>query len=253
MWNVARYRCIKGSLAASALIMLESAVHKALNLYDGNVDAIVAPSAFYRNKLIEWGWSSDKVVHIRNFAELPAEQQPFSAGDHLLYFGRLSPEKGLETLVRAAAKSGIPVRIAGSGPQETELRALVVELNAPVTFLGFLSGNALSSAISESRANVLPSEWYENGPMSAIEAFGRGKPLIGSDIGGIPELIEESVNGWRFRSGDVTDLARAMTLAMDTRDGILRDMSNAARQRALHDYSSDSYFSRMVKLYDRLR
>jgi glycosyltransferase involved in cell wall biosynthesis len=252
IWNVARYRCIKGSLVASMLIMLESAAHKALDLYGRHVDLIVTPSAFYRTKLIEWGWPPDKIVHVRNFAELPAEQPPFQSGDHLLYFGRLSREKGLATVVHAAAATGIPIRIAGTGPQEEELHALVAELNAPVQFLGFLSGDALWHAVKASRATVLASEWYENGPMSAIEAFARGKPLIGAAIGGIPELIEEGVTGWGFRSGDAGDLARAMTKAMDADEGTLREIAAAVHARALCDYSPDGYYRRMTNIYANL-
>ncbi|MEP9404001.1 glycosyltransferase family 4 protein [Sphingomonas sp. VNH70] len=253
VWNVAKNRCIKGSLVASTLIMVESAVHKALNLYDRNVDRIVTPSAFYRDKLIEWGWAPDKIVHIRNFADLPDAPPPFAPSDHLLYFGRLSPEKGLATVVRAAAATGIPVRLAGTGPQEAELRALVAELDAPVSFLGFLSGDALWAAVDGCRATILASEWYENGPMSAIEAFGRGKPLIGARIGGIPELIEDGVNGWRFASGDVDDLSRAMTAAMACSEGELRSMAEACHARAARDYAPDQYYAAMSDVYAALK
>lgn len=124
----------------------------------------------------------------------------------MLYFGRLAPEKGLETLIRAAARSRRPVRLAGTGPIEEPLRDLAMTLDAPVTFLGFLAGAALWAEVEEARAVVLPSEWYENGPMSVIEAFVRGRPLIGARIGGIPELIVEDQTGWSFESAISTIL-----------------------------------------------
>lgn len=252
VWNVVRYRCIKNSLVASALIMFESAVHKALNIYHRHVDLIVTPSAFYREKLIEWGWPPEKIVHICNFAELPDEPPPFQSGNHLLYFGRLAREKGIATVIRAAAATGTAVKIAGTGPQEQELRELATRLDAPVEFLGFLSGDALWSAVDACRATVLASEWYENGPMSAIEAFGRGKPLVGAAIGGIPELIEEGVNGWCFVSGDVEDLGRAMTLAMEIDNDRLREMAIASHARAHTTYSPDRYYESMNNLYESL-
>jgi glycosyltransferase involved in cell wall biosynthesis len=252
VWNVARYRCIKGSLAGSTLIMLESAIHKALRLYDRNVDVIVTPSIFYRTKLIEWGWDPEKIVHVRNFVPLNVDSPPFSMGNHVLYFGRLSHEKGLATLIRAAARSGVAVKIAGRGPEEGALRKLVEELAAPVEFLGFLGGDELWSAVDQSRAVVLPSEWYENGPMSAIEAFGRGKPLIGADIGGIPELIIEGQTGWSFRSGDVDDLAKTLDSAMSIGRKDLEHMSFSAQDIAHRDYSADKYYERILSIYEGL-
>lgn len=251
VWNVARNRCIKGSLVSSTLIMVESAVHKALGLYERNVDAIVTPSAFYREKLIEWGWAADRIVHIRNFSDLPP-LAPFTPGEDLLYFGRLAPNKGLVTLIKAAAEARVPMRLVGTGEQEGELRALAEKLEAPVTFVGYLTGDALWDAVAQARAVVLPSEWYENGPMSTIEAFARGKPLVGAAIGGIPELIEEGRTGWSFRSGDVADLARALKQAMEAPPALLAEMAQATRQMAEEKFSAQSYFTEMQALYARL-
>ena len=205
VWHATVRRCIKDSLLASALVSAESAVHKLFDLYDRTLDRIVAPSRFYRDKLIEWGWNGEKIVHIPNFVTVDEAVPPRIGGGHLLYFGRLAEEKGLATLVRAAARAGVKVQIAGTGPQADDLARLAAEIKAPVDFLGFLSGPALWEAVDAARAIVLPSEWYENGPMSVIEAFGRGKPLVGAAIGGIPELIEERQTGWTFASGNIED------------------------------------------------
>jgi glycosyltransferase involved in cell wall biosynthesis len=249
VWNVLKHKCIKDNRAASALIMIESTLHKALRVYDRYTDLIITPSRFYRDKLIEWGWAPEKLVHVRNFVPLAPTPPPFTPGDHLLYFGRLSHEKGLATLIRAAALSGVPVRIAGRGPEEERLRALVAETNAPVEFLGFRADEALWAAVDAARAVVLPSEWYENGPMSAIEAFGRGKPLLGAAIGGIPELIIEGVTGWTFRPGDVEDLAARMTGVMALPAGELAVMYRETRARALTEYAPDVYYQTMLDLY----
>jgi glycosyltransferase involved in cell wall biosynthesis len=253
VWNVAIHRCIKGSVALSGLIMVESAIHKALRIYARHIDRIVTPSAFYREKLIEWGWPAGKLVHIRNFVSDAAPPAATLGGDHFLYFGRLTPEKGIATLIAAAAVSGIPVRIAGAGPQEQELRALAHSLGAPAVFLGFLKGDALWAEVDAARAIVLPSEWYENSPMSVVEAFQRGKPLVGARIGGIPELIEEGRTGWSFRAGDVADLARALDLARNTADIHLASMSAACRQLVSRNFSEHAYFEAMSALYDELR
>ncbi|HEY4848370.1 MAG TPA: glycosyltransferase [Methylocella sp.] len=253
VWNVAIHRCIKGSVALSGLIMVESAIHKALRIYARHIDRIVTPSAFYREKLIEWGWPAEKLVHIPNFVSDAALPAATPYGDHLLYFGRLTPEKGIATLIAAAAASGVPVRIAGRGPQEEELRALARSLDAPAVFVGFLAGDALWAEVDAARAIVLPSEWYENSPMSGVEAFQRGKPLVGARIGGIPELIEEGRTGWSFQAGDVADLARALALARDTADTHLAEMSVACRQLVSRYYSEHAYFEAMSALYETVR
>ena len=253
VWNVAIHRCIKGSVALSGLIMVESAIHKALRIYARHIDRIVTPSAFYREKLIEWGWPAEKLVHIPNFVSDAALPAATPYGDHLLYFGRLTPEKGIATLIAAAAASGVPVRIAGRGPQEEELRALARSLDAPAVFVGFLAGDALWAEVDAARAIVLPSEWYENSPMSGVEAFQRGKPLVGARIGGIPELIEEGRTGWSFRAGDVADLARALAVARDTADTHLAEMSVACRQLVSRYYSEHAYFEAMSALYETVR
>jgi glycosyltransferase involved in cell wall biosynthesis len=252
LWNVAIHRCIKGSIAASGLIMVESTIHKALRMYARNVDRIVTPSAFYREKLIEWGWPAEKLVHIPNFVSDAPPPTAAPCGDHLLYFGRLSSEKGIATLIAAAAASGVFVRIAGSGPQEEELRALAQSLGAPTIFLGFLKGDALRDEVDAARAIVLPSEWYENSPMSVIEAFQRGKPVVGARIGGIPELIEAGRTGWLFRSGDVADLAHALALVRDTRHERLVEMSVACQQLVSRYFSEHAYFEAMSALYEKL-
>ncbi|MGH6850103.1 MAG: glycosyltransferase [Methylocella sp.] len=253
VWNVAIHRCIKGSVALSGVIMVESAIHKALRIYARHIDRIVAPSAFYREKLIEWGWPAEKLVHIPNFVSDAAPPAATPGGDHLLYFGRLTPEKGIATLIAAAAASGVSVRIAGRGPQEEELRTLANSLGAPAAFVGFLSGDALWAEVDAARAIVLPSEWYENSPMSVVEAFQRGKPLVGARIGGIPELIEEGRTGWSFRAGDVADLARALTVASDAGESQLAEMSAACRQLVSSRFSEQAYFEAMSALYENLR
>lgn len=253
VWNVAIHRCIKGSVALSGLIMVELAIHKALRIYARHIDRIVTPSAFYREKLIEWGWPAEKLVHIPNFVSDTPLPPAIPGGDHFLYFGRLTPEKGIATLIAAAAASAVPVRIAGRGPQEDELRALTKSLGAPAVFVGFLSGDALWAEVDTARAIVLPSEWYENSPMSVVEAFQRGKPLVGARIGGIPELIEEGRTGWSFRAGDVADLARALTLARDTADTQLAEMSVACQHLVSRSFSEHAYFEAMSALYENLR
>ena len=252
VWNVVRYRCIKGSLPASGLIMVESALHKLFDVYARNLSAVVAPSRFYRAKLLEWGWSAEQVHYVPNCVTLPAFDAACGYGDHVLFFGRLAPEKGVATLIAAAAKSRVPVVIVGGGPEESKLRALAQSLAAPVTFRGFLSGDALWREVEQCRAVVLPSEWYENAPVSVLEAFARYRPVAGADIGGIPELITAGVTGWHFPPGDAAALAETLRAIADTPAQRLGEMGQAARAFVADTFSEERYYSAMSALYQRL-
>ena len=120
------------------------------------------------------------------------------------------PEKGVATLVKAAAQARVRLRIIGTGPEEACLRQLAQELGGDVEFTGYLSGSQLHAAISSARAVVLPSEWYENAPISVMEASALARPVIGAKIGGIPELIREDETGFVFRAGNVDALAAVL-------------------------------------------
>lgn len=251
-WNVVRNRCIKGSLPASTVIMLEMMLHRTLDIYARHVDRIVVPSRFYRDKLISWGVDAAKLVYIPNFIRPVHGLKAQTGGRHILYFGRLSKEKGVMTLIRAAANAGVEVQIAGRGPQEAELRAEAEALNAPVRFLGFRTGADLVEIIDAARAIVLPSEWYENSPLSALEALQRGKPLIGARIGGIPELIEENRTGWLFESGNVSALATVLADVSALPETRLSDMAAECRAFISRNHSEDGYFEAMQALYRSL-
>ena len=114
--NVAIHRCVHGSLALSTLIMLESGVHRLLRLYRDNLDRVIVPSKFYGQKLAEWGWPREQLVHIPNYIVADDYEPQYAPGRYFLYFGRLAPEKGVDTVVQAAARVGVHLRIAGTGP-----------------------------------------------------------------------------------------------------------------------------------------
>lgn len=249
VWNVAINRCMMDSLLISSVIALESAVHQWFDFYGRNVDRVVVPSKFYVEKFVEWGWPKDQLIYVPNaITAAPSPTVP-PPGGYFLYFGRLSPEKGVATFIRAAAGAGVSAKIAGTGPIAAELKALATELGADVEFLGFKSGQELWDIVDACRAIVLPSEWYENGPMSAIEANFRSKPILGASIGGIPELIDDGKTGWLFRSGDVDDLAEKLRLVADSSDDDVAEMGRAARIAAEERHSPEAYYDRMTSIY----
>lgn len=252
IYNVATRRCIKGSLALSSLVMLESALHRLMGLYERNVSRFVAPSRFFIDKLVQWGWSRDRFAYIPNFVETDQFVPAADAGRGFLYFGRLSPEKGIDTLIRAAARASQPVSIAGTGAEEDRLRQLAVDVGADITFLGYRTGDALHDAIRAARAVVLPSIWYENAPMSALEAYALGRPVIGSDIGGIPELIREGETGTIVPPGDAEALAAVLSRFAAEPPSRLAAMGRAGRAMVAQEFGRTLYRERMLDLYTTL-
>ncbi|MDO8998511.1 MAG: glycosyltransferase family 4 protein [Bacteroidota bacterium] len=250
--HVVANRCIRDSLPVSALIMLESAVHKSLGLYRRNLDRVVAPSLFYKQKLVEWGWPEQQLAYIPNYVDAAAYTPCYEPGDYFFYFGRLAMEKGVATLIRAAAQAKVKLRIAGTGPEGDALKALAAEVGGDIEFLGFVSGDPLWKRVREARAIVLPSEWYENAPMSVLEAYANGKPVIGARIGGIPEMVREGETGALFESGNVAELAGWLRQFADRPDGMVAEMGRAARQYVAATFTSQRYLGDMLGLYAEL-
>lgn len=251
--NVVRQRCIKNSLALSSLVYVEAKLHGLLNTYASNVDQFVVPSRFFREKLASWGVPRQKLRYLPNFVEVERYRPAEQAGSYFLYFGRLAPEKGVATLIRAAALAGVDLKIVGAGPEESSCRALAQESGGNVQFLGYLSGSALHDAVRGARAVVLPSEWYENAPMSVLESYALAVPVIGADIGGIPELIRSDETGACFPSGSPEALAVALARFARLSDGAVATMGRAARALVQREFSGDLYQARLLDLYRELR
>jgi glycosyltransferase involved in cell wall biosynthesis len=250
--NVLTNRCIKGSTALSAIILTEALVHRLLRTYESCVDLFVSPCLFYIDKLVEWGWPRSRFAYVPNFADETRLRPRFEPGKAILYFGSLTAEKGVLTLVRAAAAARVAIHIVGDGALLNTLRDLTSRLEARVTFLGNCERAALVEEIRAARAIVLPSEWYENAPMSVLESYALGKPVIGSDIGGLPEMIRPNITGWTFPAGSVSALAELLRKVCDMPDAAVAGMGQRARALVESDFSRARYYERVLELYGRL-
>jgi len=253
-WHAAKGRCIKGQRAASLVVTAEAYLHRALKSYQKHLAKIICPSRFYQEKLMAWGWQAHQTTYIPNFAPRMA---PGFSGDYtgnILFFGRLSQEKGLATLIKAAAMAGVAVDIAGTGPQSGDLQDLAARMGAPVRFLGRLDGPDLWRTVGQARAVVIPSEWYENAPMSVLESYQLDRPVIGADIGGIPELVKtgRDATGWLFPHGDASLLSRALRSACQAPDEVLQEMGRRASAMVNAHFSPQQYYQRMSALYRSL-
>jgi glycosyltransferase involved in cell wall biosynthesis len=249
LYNVVRNRCINGSAAMSLVVMMEAVVHQLLGSYRRQVDCFVVPSRFYIEKFAEWGWEPARFRHVPNFVDVERYEPRFEPGEAFLYFGRVIRQKGVATLIRAAAAAHSKLLVAGTGPELDEMRALAAQLNADVTFLGHLGGQQLHDVIRSCRAVVLPSEWYENAPVSLLEAYALGKPVIGARIGGIPELIRANETGACFESGNVESLRTALEDFTARAPQQLADMGRAGRRWVVEDFTVAMYRQRIMSVY----
>ncbi len=195
-WNCIRGRCIHGSLAKSAIGTMESLFWKWMGVYR-QIDTIICPTHFMKAKLDCNPLLARKTVVMHNFVE-PVLQRETAKKDYVLYFGRYSEEKGIRTLLSVCRElPQVQFVFAGSGPLEGELNGI-----ANVRNVGFQRGEDLAQLIREARFSVYPSEVYENCPFSVLESQMYGTPVLGADIGGIPELITVGRTGELFDSGN---------------------------------------------------
>jgi len=252
-------RCIKNSFAKSAVASLEMYLHQViLDIYN-NVDIFISPSLFLKKKLEEKGFNKE-IVHLYNFYDL---QKTESNNDEIIndrkektisYIGRLSQEKGLITLLKAAKlllrkEKKIQFSVIGDGPLMKMLQEKVrgEEINN-VRFLGYMKHDALNKEIIKSIAVILPSEWYENNPMAILEAFALGKPVIGSKIGGIPELVEDYERGLTFEANNPEDLISKIQYLVDNPEKGL-EMGRKAMMFLEKELNSERHYSKLMKIY----
>ena len=251
-FNCTIHQCVKESYLKSMINTVEMYFYLFRGYYD-LIDHIITPSDFFRQKLVEWRFPETVVSHIPNFVDKTVFMPNYDHDQYCLYFGRLSEEKGIMTLLQSMryVKKGTCV-IAGSGPILNEINAQIGKFGLTnVRLVGFKSGNDLKTLIRNCMFVVLPSEWYENGPMSLLESFASGKPVIGSNIGGIPEHIETGKDGLLFECGNSDDLADKLNL-MFTSPGRALEMGKNARKKAEQIYSLETHMEKILRVYDNL-
>ncbi len=246
-------KCIKNSTLMSYLSKYEADYIRKKNWYN-QIDLYICPSDFYREKLQRSGFTSSKIITLRNPLPLDTTYELCSDNKgYLLYFGRLVKEKGVKTLIDASEKSGCKLIILGTGPLEDELKNYSKDMNN-VEFIGFQTGKNLEEYIKNSKCVVLPSEWYENGPYSAMEAMALGKPLIVSDYGGLPELVEDGKNGYVYSAQEgASTLAKCIDRIMHLGDSEYKDMCVYSLDKAKEKFNSEKYVVEIEKCYAEIR
>jgi len=217
------------------------------------IRAFIFLNEFYRQKFLEAGVPEDKTFIKPNFID-PAEFVPrYQGGSYALYLGRLSQEKGILTLIRAFEHlRELPLKIAGTGPLEPALRQYKRERNLRnVELLGFVKGTEKTELLRNSLFTILPSECYENSPVALLEAYAAGKPVIGSNLGGIPYMIEDGKTGLLFEGGDSGDLMEKVRhLAANPNE--VETMGRSARKLAETRYGPEENYKLLMGILSRI-
>ena len=241
-WNCTKYRCIHGSFIKSLLGSVEAWLYRLLKTYR-LLDVAICPSSFLKDKLDTSSQLKDKTVVMHNFVERSQRvYEKEKNRPYVIYFGRYSKEKGIETLVNVCKTlKDIPFVFAGNGPLEDEVKAV-----PNVTEMGFQSGENLRELIGKAMFSVFPSECNENCPFAVMEALSYGTPVIGAAIGGVPELIREEGNGLLFESGNEKQLEDAVRRLWE--DGELRERLTDECRQTSFDRIED-YCEKLLKLY----
>lgn len=226
-WPAVRHRCYRGSLPAS--LAAATAVAADRRTWASAVDVFLVLSDFARERFVRAGLPAGRLRVTPNVVADPGPRpQPPSRSGTVVFAGRLSPEKGVDVLLDAwarAAPPGLELLVVGDGPARA---ALQPRAPAGVTFTGRLAPDEVSALLRRARAAVLPSLWYEGQPMIVLEAFSAGLPVVGSDLGGIPELLAGQGDGWLAAPGDADAWAAALARL---RDDDLVDAAGAAARR----------------------
>ena len=248
--NAVLTKCHKDSYLASSVYALETWFNHSFKKY-GPVKYFIAPSMFLRNKAVEFGWDQRKIAHIPNFIDMQTRAASEAAGDYCLYLGRLSREKGVKTLLTALKDLQVKAEliVAGDGPDRDALRKIALNGALPATFTGYLNGAEVKKTIAGAKVVIMPSEWYENAPLSLLEAFAWGKPVIGARIGGIPEMIDDGVNGYLFESGNAEDLRMKLEMFLSLPGERVMEMGMAARGKVAREFSAGSHYKRLMQIY----
>ena len=236
------YKCMKGSTLASLIGYKEATTWNRRRL-EKCTDVFICPSKFMAQKMAQGGFNSKKLVSLCNFIDIDkCKKDTYEKENYYCYVGILSHEKGVKTLIKAAQKLPYKLVIIGGGPLSDELKNETTNTN--IEFVGYKQWDEIKEIVSKARFSVIPSEWYENNPLSVIEAQCLGTPVLGARIGGIPELIENNVTGMTFESRNVNDLTSKLE-AMWQHTFDYKEIALTSQKR----YNSESYYQNILKIY----
>jgi glycosyltransferase involved in cell wall biosynthesis len=284
-------KCLKNSFGRSLIGYLEGKWQKDFLNIASQIDIFLAPSLFMKKQALAWGIPADKIIHLPNFITidklqdlrqnkkellakdkfLPKDEPAVSKerNPYLLYFGRLSQEKGIKLLIKAfleASKTpqtffgrkkqsklaNWSLKIVGQGPQKKKLEELVKNKRAQIEFPGEKRGRQLKEIITRADLIIVPSLWPENFPYTILESFALAKPVLAARIGGLPELIKNNKTGLLFKSNKESDLIEKLVWAVEHPKEVKR-MGQTAQEEVLAKYSPEKHYQKLIRIYERIK
>lgn len=244
-----KHRCYRGNIGASAVLATMLTVHRILPTWD-KVDVFITLSQFAHDKFIEYGLPAWKMRLKPNFVSA-APPIGDDQDNSVLYVGRLSPEKGVDTLLSAWAylEGYITLKIAGSGPLQEQVEA-VAQHNDSVKFLGQQTQEKIYELLGRSKTLIFPSLWYEGMPRTIIEAFAAGTPVIASNLGAMATMITPGKTGIHFEPGNVNDLVQQVLWMLD-HPNEWQAMRSQARQEFEQNYTAERNYEILMDIYQQ--
>jgi glycosyltransferase involved in cell wall biosynthesis len=251
-YNCILKKCKKNSLLASTLLAIENYTYSILPYYK-NVDMFLFQSEFTRDMFVKFGFDIKKTHIIENSYDCTEVKPNYIGDNYLLYFGRISKEKGILTLLKAMkAIPDIKLKIVGDGPELVSYENYATEnLLKNVSFMGPKWGKDLDPIIKNSEFVIVPSEWYDPSPYVVLQAFAHGKPVVASNIGGLKDLIIDKNNGLLFKPGDPNDLSLTINnLILDK--NLIQKMGKNARRILEYKNNPERYYEDTMNVFTNL-
>lgn len=251
-WPAIVHACYRGDRVASTVVTTMLAAHKALGTWHRKVDAFIAITEFARQRLIDGGVSEHLITVKPNFVD-PDPGVSAQSDGYALFLGRLTPEKGIETMLSAweTLSPGMPLKVVGDGPLRDTVEKAAAR-NPAIEFVGRVEREQVFALLEKCAFLVFPSEWFETFGLVAIEAFAKGKPVVASRLGAMAEIIEDHHTGLHFEPGDVQDLAEKVQWAADHSDAMQAYGQNA-RNTYLEKFSAKKNYAELMAIYETAR
>jgi len=251
-WNAIRHKCFRDSFLLSGLYATTIGTNRLSGVFK-KIDAFVCTTEFNKQKLMEAGIEEKRLFIKPNYLDITNIEPSVGTGNHIIFLGRLSQEKGLWTLIKAFEKiKDLQLKIVGTGPLEHPLRKYIKENSINnISIEGFKEGDEKNNLIKNALFMVFPSEWYEHFPIVLLEAFAFGKPVVASDIGNMPLIVENEKSGLHFRAGDIDDLIEKIRILSQNNSEITR-MGEFARKKIETYYTPEINYKILKSIFQKV-
>ena len=251
-YNCIVKKCKKQSILASTLLAIENYTYSILPFYK-NVDLFLFQSEFTRDIFVKNGFDIKRTKIIPNAYDYSKTSVNYQNDNYILYFGRISKEKGIKTLLKAMINlPNIQLKIIGDGPQLEEYKDFKINKSlSNVTFLGPKWGKELDPFLKNTKFTIVPSTWYEPSGYVVLQSFSFGKPVISSNMGGLKDIVKDGYNGMLFEAGNEEELVQKINQLFED-DDLIKLMGANARRTLESNHSNEKYYKESMNIFNNL-